>query len=149
MTRYDFDTIQVRSGSDSIKWDHVSRDGALQPRGGVADVLAADVLIPMWVADMDFRPAEPIVQALTQRLQRVLGYTRVGEGYYEAIRDWAELRHGWQVAPEWIMATIGTLPMVNLAVQLFTEPGDSVIVQPPLFNPLARAVENNGRFCGN
>ncbi|MEZ4511708.1 MAG: MalY/PatB family protein [Chloroflexota bacterium] len=147
MTKYDFDTIQARRGTDSIKWDYVSQDGLLLPRAGGEDVLVADSLIPMWVADMDFRPAEPIVQALTQRLQGVLGYTRAGPAQFAAIRDWVGQRHGWQVAPAWILATVGTLPMVNLAVQLFTEPGDGVIVQPPLFNPLARAVENNGRLA--
>ena len=146
MTKYDFDTIQARTGSDSIKWDYSSQDGVLQPRAGGVAVLAPGALIPMWVADMDFRPAEPIVQALTQRLQGVLGYTRAGQDHFEAIRDWVGERHGWQVAREWIMTTIGTLPMVNLAIQLFTEPGDRVIVQPPLFNPLVQAVANNGRL---
>jgi len=147
MTKFDFDTIQERTGSDSIKWDYLSKDGTLQTHNGAVDVLTPDALIPMWVADMDFPPADPIVQALTQRIQGVLGYTRVGPAHYEAIRDWVGLRHGWQVSLEWIMATIGTLPMINLAIQLFTKPGDSIIVQPPLFYPIPRGVENNGRVA--
>ncbi len=146
MKKYDFDTIQARTGADSIKWDYISRDGVMQPYVN-EDVLAPEALIPMWVADMDFLPAEPIVQALTQRIQGVLGYTRLGSAHYEAIRDWVGQRHGWQVELDWIIGTIGTLPMINLAIQQFTEPGDGVIVQPPLFYPIPRGVENNGRVA--
>ncbi len=147
MTTYNFDTIQMRRGSESIKWDYVSRDGTLQPHVGGIDVLRPDVLIPMWVADMDFLPAEPIVQALIRRAQGVLGYTRAGPAFYEAIRDWVGQRHGWQISLEWILATIGTLPTINLVIQRFTKPGDGVIVQPPLFYPIPRGVESNGRVA--
>ncbi len=147
MTTYDFDTIERRMGSDSIKWDYESLNGVLARRVGTADVLAPSALIPMWVADMDFRPASPIVRALTERMQGVLGYTRLPPAHYEAISDWVAGRHGWQLSLEWIMATIGTLPMMSLALQLLTEPADRVIVQPPLFYPIPRAVENNGRVA--
>ena len=147
MTKYDFDTPQPRRGSDSIKWDFISRDDVLQPYEGEMDMHSPNALIPMWVADMDFLPAEPIVHALSQRLQGVLGYTRVGHAHYAAIQDWVEKRHGWQISPEWILTTIGTLPMINLAIQSFTNPGDGVIVQPPIFHPIPRGIEHNGRVA--
>ena len=121
----DFDQIQPRAGTQSIKWDYVSVDGALELRQHDDGVAVEHGLLPMWVADMDFRPAEPIVRALTDRLEGVLGYTRLGIGHYEAIRSWVEARHGWRVSTDWIMPTIGTLPIVNLAIQVFTDPGEN------------------------
>ncbi len=141
----DFDQIQPRAGTQSIKWDYVSVDGALELRQHDDGVAVEHGLLPMWVADMDFRPAEPIVRALTDRLEGVLGYTRLGIEHYEAIRSWVEARHGWRVSTDWIMPTIGTLPIVNLAIQVFTDPGHAVIVQPPVFYPIPKAAENNGR----
>jgi cystathionine beta-lyase len=141
----DFDEIQPRVGTQSIKWDYASVDGVLELRRHDPDEAVEHALLPMWVADMDFRPAEPILQALTGRLEGVLGYTRLGIEHYEAISSWVKERHGWNVSTDWIMPTIGTLPIVNLAIQVFTKPGDAVIVQPPVFYPIPKAAENNGR----
>ncbi len=147
MPNYDFDRTEKRIGTDSIKWDYASSDGVLRRRTEAEDPLVSGALIPMWLADMDFAPAEPIVKALTDRARGVLGYTRPGEEYFDAIRSWVGSRHGWEIERDWILPTVGTLPLINIAVQSFTEPGDGIIVQPPVFYPIPNGVENNGRIA--
>ncbi|MCP4360072.1 MAG: pyridoxal phosphate-dependent aminotransferase [Chloroflexi bacterium] len=148
--KYDFDKIHKRTGTNSIKWDFVSRNGALQTRKLGVDPLASNELLPMWVADMDFLTAQPIIDALTKRAsQGIFGYTRPTQSYYDAIINWMEQRTGWQAQPEWILTTPGVMPAINMAIQTFSEPGDHIIVQTPVFNPFFRAVEGNRRIVAN
>ena len=96
---YNFDEIINRNGTDSVKWD------AVESRWGRND------LIPMWVADMDFRTVPSVVEALKRRVEHgIFGYVRVPDAYYEAITGWFAGRHGWQIEKEWIIYTTGFSP---------------------------------------
>lgn len=124
----DFDLVIPRYGTNSLKWD--SR---------------TDVL-PLWVADMDFRAPRAVVDALVERAKHgVYGYTVFPESYFAAIMNWLGRRHNWTVEKEWITFSPGVVPAINTAVQVFTRPGDKIIIQPPVYYPFFSAIEGNGR----
>ena len=117
--QYDFDTIVPRRGTNSYKWDTPEEEGTL----------------PMWVADMDFRTAPAIVEALRKRVEHgVFGYTKVPEAYYDAVVRWFEGRHRWRIDPRWMIYTSGVVPALSAIIKALTEPGDKVIVQTPAYN---------------
>ena len=127
--RYDFDAEISRRGSRSYKWDSAARE---------------DVL-PMWVADMDFRTAEPIIEALRRRVEHgIFGYTRVPDAYYEALIRWFERRHGWTIRRDWVIYTSGVVPAVSAIIKALTVPGDRVLVQTPVYNCFFSSIRNNG-----
>ena len=127
--KYNFDEIIPRRGTNSYKWD------------SSAD---ADVL-PMWVADMDFRTAPPVVEALKKRVEHgVFGYVRVPDAYYEAITNWFARRHAWRIEKEWIIYTTGVVPAISAAIKALTVPGDKVMVQTPVYNCFFSSIRNNG-----
>ena len=127
--KYDFETIIPRRGTNSYKWDTPEE---------------ADVL-PMWVADMDFRTAPAIVEALQERVAHgIFGYTKVPEAYYDAVTRWFENRHRWQINPQWIIYTSGVVPALSAIIKALTEPGDKVIVQTPAYNCFYSSIRNNG-----
>jgi cysteine-S-conjugate beta-lyase len=148
MKNYNFDEIVNRKGTDCIKYD------ALSHYFGSADIL------PMWVADTDFRTPDFIMNAIRKRMEHeILGYTYRGEAFYDAVMDWVKRHHGWEIAREWISFTPGVVSALTIAILAFTEPGDKVIVQPPVYFPFfdcirgtrRNVVENplkitNGRF---
>ncbi|MGE5486162.1 MAG: MalY/PatB family protein [Ignavibacteriales bacterium] len=132
--RYDFDRVINRYNTASEKWDGV------QSQFGEKD------LLPMWVADMDFSVPEPVTEALRKRVEHgVYGYTRRPDSYFEAIVDWMERRHGWAVRREWICHSPRVMTALSCIVQSFTQPGDKVVIQSPVYHPFARVVLNNGR----
>lgn len=134
---FDFDEIIDRRKTNSMKWD--VRTG-LTPEQSAADPL------PMWVADMDFRVANPIRDALRSELDRgVLGYGGTPDAYREAVAGWQARRFGWHAKPEWITQTPGVISALNLAVQAFTHPGDYVLVQTPVYVHFLHDVAINGR----
>lgn len=117
--KYDFDTIINRRGTFSYKWDSATE---------------CDVL-PMWVADMDFHTAPAIVEALQQRVKHgIFGYTKVPDAYYDAVINWFERRHGWQMEKEWIIYTTGVVPALSAIIRALTNPSDKVLVQSPVYN---------------
>ena len=127
--RYNFDEIVPRTGTNSYKWD---------------SAVDTDVL-PMWVADMDFRTAPVIIEALRQRVEHgIFGYTRVPDAYYEAVTGWFERRHGWQIRKEWMIYTSGVVPAISAVIKVLTEPGDKVLVQTPVYNCFFSSIRNNG-----
>ena len=129
MEKYDFDTVVPRGGTDSYKWDTPEQEGVL----------------PMWVADMDFRAAPCIVEALRRRVSHgVFGYTRVPAAYYDAVTDWFARRHGWRIDPHWILYTTGVVPALSAVIKALTVPGDRVIVQTPAYNCFYSSIRNNG-----
>lgn len=131
---YDFDAVVQRRGTGCVKWD------TLEKRYGESD------LLPFWVADMDFSVADPIQRAICDRVQHpVYGYTEVGSSVYEAIVGWLQRRHRWEAQPEWVMLTAGVINALNMAITSYTNPGDKVIVQPPVYAPFFNSVLNNGR----
>ncbi|MDD6210204.1 MAG: pyridoxal phosphate-dependent aminotransferase [Bacteroidales bacterium] len=127
--KYDFDKIIPRRDTNSYKWDSMED---------------AD-LLPMWVADMDFRTAPVIIHALQQRVEHgIFGYTRVPNAYYDAVTDWFERRHGWKIRKEWIIYTSGVVPAVSAVIKALTVPGDKVLVQTPVYNCFFSSIRNNG-----
>lgn len=131
---FDFDTPLSRLDSHSVKY------GLRRVKFGRKDVL------PLWVADMDFA-APPCVQAaLAKRVAHpIYGYTLADVGVFEAIMDWQWRRHGWRVEKEWITLLPGVVPGLDIGVQALTQPGEAVVVQPPVYNPLCESAERNGR----
>ncbi len=122
-----FDEVIERRHTNSMKWD-------CAPLFLTPDEYAADPL-PMWVADMDFRSPQPVIDALTEAVQfGVFGYTAGGSRrYVEAVIGWQQRRFGWDVAPEWLLQTSGIITTMKTAIQAFTSPGDSVLIQPPVY----------------
>ena len=127
--RYDFDERIPRRDTLSYKWD------------SAAD---ADTL-PMWVADMDFRVAPAIVEALRKRVEHgIFGYTRVPDAYYEAVINWFRRRHGWEIRRDWMIYTSGVVPALSAVIKALTVPGDKVLAQTPVYNCFFSSIRNNG-----
>jgi len=126
--KYDFDKTIDRRATNSYKWDSA-------PEG----------VLPMWVADMDFRTASAIIDALQKRVAHgIFGYTRVPDAYYDAVTSWFSRRHGWNIDREWIIYTSGVVPAVSAVIKALTVPGDKVIVQTPVYNCFFSSIRNNG-----
>ncbi len=141
-----FDKIHNRTNTNSIKWDFIYADGSLQKRVTGDSPLTQNELLPMWIADMDFQTAPPIIEAIQQRAQHgIFGYTLPDESYYAAIINWMKARQGWEVERDWILTTSSVLLTISVAVQTFTAPGDKIILQTPVFKPFYQTIENNGR----
>ncbi len=127
--KYDFDTIVNRRGSGCMKWDATD-----DPE-----------MLPLWVADMDFKAAPCIMQALQHRLEHgVFGYVQVPDSYYEAVTRWFGRRHGWQMKREEIIYTSGVLPAIAAILQSLTRPGDKVVMQTPIYNCFFSSIRNAG-----
>lgn len=134
LMKWNFDENITREGTDCIKYD------LREETFGRKDV------IPMWVADMDFKTPEFIVEKLRRRAgHEIYGYTFRSPGYFNSIVKWLSSRHNWQVERDWICFCPGIVPALNLCTLAFTRPGDSVIVQPPVYTPFFSAVESHGR----
>lgn len=126
--KYDFDKTIDRRATNSYKWDSA-------PEG----------VLPMWVADMDFRTAPAIIDALQKRVAHgIFGYTRVPDAYYDAVTSWFSRRYGWDIDREWIIYTSGVVPAVSAVIKALTVPGDKVIVQTPVYNCFFSSIRNNG-----
>lgn len=126
--KYDLDKTIDRRATNSYKWDSA-------PEG----------VLPMWVADMDFRTAPAIIDALQKRVAHgIFGYTRVPDAYYDAVTSWFSRRHGWDIDREWIIYTSGVVPAVSAVIKAMTVPGDKVIVQTPVYNCFFSSIRNNG-----
>lgn len=127
--KYDFDEIVPRRGTCSYKWDSCPDDRTL----------------PLWVADMDFRTARPVVDALLERVSHgIFGYTKVPDAYYDAVTSWFSRRHGLQIEKDWIIYTSGVVPAVSAIIKAMTVPGDRVLVQTPVYNCFFSSIRNNG-----
>lgn len=129
MMNFDFDSQVNRLGSGSYKWDsHEESD-----------------VLPMWVADMDFRTAPPIIEALRRRVEHgVFGYTYVPDEYYDSVIRWFGDRHGWDIKREWFIYTSGVVPALSAIIKALAEPGDKVIAQTPAYNCFFSSIRNNG-----
>ena len=127
--KYNFDELVERRNTNSYKWDS-----------------CAESVIPMWVADMDFKTAPCVVEALQKRVAHgVFGYTQVPDSYYDSVVNWFKNRHGWtNLQKEWILYTSGVVPALSVIIKAFTQPGDQVIVQTPVYNCFFSSIRNNG-----
>ena len=136
---YNFNRFIDRRDSFSLKW---SKE-ALQMVFKKDD----DDLLPLWVADMDFECPKPVVDALKKEAEGcVYGYNWHGtKKYLDAVTGWMDRRHQWKVDPKWIVYSPGIVPAINMLVQTFSNIGDKIIVQPPVYYPFFSAVTANGR----
>ena len=131
---FDFDHEINREGTHSVKYD------GRQNMFGKSDV------IPVWVADMDFAAPPAVTRALVERAAHpIYGYTLFPDSLYEALIGWMQRRHGWSMQRDWIILCPGVVPSINAAVMAFTQPGESVIIQPPVYFPFFSAVTQTGR----
>ena len=129
MKKYDFDELIPRRGTNSVKWDVPQQEGVL----------------PMWVADMDFKTAPAVIEALRRRVEHgIFGYTKVPEAYYKAIVDWFGRRHNWKIDPASIIYTTGVVPALSAIIKAMTVPGDKVLLQTPVYNCFFSCIRNNG-----
>lgn len=125
---YNFDEVIDRHGTASLKWDSAT---------------APDVL-PMWVADMDFKTAPSVIAALRRRVEHgIFGYVRVPDAYYEAVTGWFARRHGWTIDRQWMIYTSGVVPAVSAVIKALTRPGDKVVLQTPDYNCFFSSIRNN------
>ena len=127
--KYNFDELVERRGTNCVKWDESP---------------SADV-IPLWVADMDFRVAPAIQKALQQRVEHgVFGYNIVPESYYEAVISWFRHRHQWEIKRQWILYTTAVVPAMSVVIKALTMPGEKVLILSPAYNCFFSSIRNNG-----
>lgn len=131
---YDFDTVIERKNTDSLKYDFAAR------RGKPEDIL------PLWVADMDFKTPPCIIEALAEKNRHgVFGYSDTGSEYTKVLKDWFSRRFGWHIEPDWLVKTPGIVTAVFIAVRALTQPEDAVIIQQPVYYPFSSAVTSTSR----
>ncbi len=136
--RYNFDEVIDRHGTDAVKQDK------LKDYFGREDIIAA------WVADMDFATPSFVIDAIRERLEHpVLGYTCEPSDYRPAIIDWQRKLHGWEIQPEWLSYIPGIVKGIGMAINAFTNPGDPVVIMPPVYHPFRITTELNGRKVVN
>ncbi|HCE57472.1 MAG TPA: cystathionine beta-lyase [Prolixibacteraceae bacterium] len=134
MKKYNFDEIVPREGTNCIKYDGRER------MFGNPDVL------PLWVADMDFKTPPFIVDAIKKRAEHeIYGYTFRGDSYFDAVVGWMKRRHNWEIQKEWISFSPGVVAGLTFAIEAFTKPGDEVVVQPPVYFPFFDCVKGTNR----
>jgi cysteine-S-conjugate beta-lyase len=129
-----FNEVINRKNTGSVKWDTMKEYG-----------MPGDIL-PLWVADMDFKAPVGVIKALSERVAHgIFGYTLPTNSYYDAVINWMDHRHQWKIEKEWIIIVPGIVPAIHFAVQTYTKEGDGVLVQRPVYNPFTDAVVKNGR----
>jgi cysteine-S-conjugate beta-lyase len=131
--KYNFDEVCDRKNTGCIKWDNVRT------------IFGSEDVIPMWVADMDFPVAQPIVEALQRRASHPFyGYTQAEPSVVEAVVERMQRKYGWKIEPEWIVFTPGVVSALHVAVRTLTHPGDEIILQEPVYYPFFPAVKASG-----
>lgn len=127
--KYNFDELTLRRHTGSYKWDSS----------------ADDEIIPLWVADMDFRTAPCIVESLRHRVESgIFGYVKVSESYYDALIRWFGSRHGWNISRDTVIYTSGVVPALSAIIKALANPGDGVILHTPAYNCFFSSIRNNG-----
>lgn len=125
--KYNFDEIIPRKNTNSIKWDLAEND---------------DVL-PMWVADMDFKTPPEIIKALSEKaLQGIFGYSFISEEFYDSIIYWWKISYQYDIKKNWILPAPGTIPAISAIIRAYLQPGENIIIQPPVYNHFFMAIEN-------
>ena len=132
--RYNFDEVIDRKGTDAVKID------------AIPNIWGREDLLPLWVADMDFATPPFIIEELRHRLQHeILGYTVRTPRWASSIVNWQQSRYGWQVKSEWLNFVPGIVPGIAFVISCFTEPGDTILIQPPVYHPYIHVPQNLGR----
>lgn len=138
MTLTNFDEKVNRMNTASVKWERTEA------------IFGAKDLLPMWVADMDFRPPQAVTEALKKRVEHgIFGYTFIPESTNSAIQSWLHKRHSWKIADEAILYSNSVVESISVAIQTFTKPGDKVLLQSPVYTPFFEMIEKNGRSVAN
>ena len=139
--KYDFTSIMERHGKDAIAVDGLGTMPGFAPdppKEGFD-------IIPMWVADMDFRTAKPIIDALVNRAQSgVFGYSVYTDDVYEAITGWFKRRHNWEIEKEWIQFSPGIVPALHAFTRIFVKSGEKILMNSPVYYPFFKSAERNG-----
>ncbi|ASA26210.1 MalY/PatB family protein [Paenibacillus donghaensis] len=132
--KYDFNRVIDRRNTRSYKWDQSEK------------LFGDKDIMPLWVADMDFESPPAVKQALLHRVEEgIYGYSVPSDSYKEAIVDWYRRRHDWQISPGWITDSPGIVTSLSFSVELFTSPGDEVIIQSPVYYPFYDVIRMNDR----
>lgn len=140
--KYNFDHVIARENTNSLKWDRT----VLTKRLG----FDADGILPLWVADMDFRAPQPVIDALIKRAEHgIFGYTSPLDDYYEALTWWQKSRHDWDIQKEWVTMMPGIVPAFNFFIRALTDEGDKIIIQEPVYPPFRSTIETNNRIVAN
>lgn len=136
--KFDFDTVIDRKGTNSLKYDFAKE------RGKPEDVL------PLWVADMDFQTAPAILERLGQMVSHgIFGYTDGKEEYFQAVKSWYHQKFEWEIGKDWLVKTPGVVFALAMAVRAFTDEGDSVLIQQPVYYPFSSVIRENNRKLVN
>ena len=122
--------LENRFGTNCLKWD------------GLKSRFGNENLIAMWVADMDFKAPQPVIDALKERVNHgIFGYNIIPDSYYEAFINWEKEKHGYNVKKEWIRFSPGVVPALFWFINILTNPGDSCIVMGPVYYPFHDAIK--------
>lgn len=132
--KHNFDEVVDRRGTECKKWDTYPAD-----------------VIPMWIADTDFKCPEPVVAAMIKRAGHgIYGYPVNSSNFNKAIKNWQQKRFGWEIAEEWVEYTPAVVPAIVFAIRAFTQPGDHIVLQMPAYHPFHQIIPDNGRIiAGN
>jgi cystathionine beta-lyase len=142
---FHFDEEINRKGTHSVKWEFVLEGDKLIDWDYAGPTSGENRLLPMWVADMDFRCPPTVIEALVARAEQgIFGYSFPTSSYYEAVISWIVRRHAWTVDRDWILLTPGIVPALNMLVQTYIGPGEKVLIQRPVYYPFFWAIANNG-----
>lgn len=135
---YDFDKVIERKGTNCLKYDFAKERGR------------SEELLPLWVADMDFETAPCVKKRLQEAVEHgIFGYSEGKEEYFDAVHDWYERYHGWNVKKEWLIKTPGVVYALAACVRAFTRKGDAVLLQQPVYYPFSEVILDNGRRLVN
>lgn len=129
-----FETVHNRKNTRSVKWDLVK------------DLFQSEDVLPMWVADMDFKAPDAVNQALIERAKHgIYGYTIVDEKVKSSIVNWISKRHHWNIKSEWLSFSPGVVTTLHMAIQALTEPDDKILIQTPVYTPFYKVIEAHNR----
>ncbi|HAM79312.1 MalY/PatB family protein [Ornithinibacillus bavariensis] len=129
-----FETVYDRKNTRSVKWDMLD------------EVFNTSDVLPMWVADMDFRAPKEVTEALLERVKHeIFGYTVIDKDVKASIVNWVARRHHWEINPEWLSFSPGVVTTLHMAVQALTNPNDSILIQTPVYTPFYKVIEEHER----
>lgn len=129
-----FDEIYNRVGTSSMKWDRRDK------------VFGTDDVLPLWVADMDFKAPEEVNEALRERTEHgIYGYTFFSDDTFSKVKDWVDHKHHWEIETDWLAFSPGVITSLHIAIQAFTEPGDKIVIQTPVYTPFFNLVSGGKR----
>ena len=127
-----------------MKWEFISQDEKLIFGDHAHPHHGDQRLLPLWVADMDFQAPPAVVEALTERAQQgIFGYSVPCDSYYEAVIAWFARRYNRKIEREWILVTPGVVPALNMIVPAFVQPGEKILIQPPVYHPFFKVITNH------